>query len=78
MLLAGSIGESLGSACNISIWIVTEGLSIDIKVLDALGGKSASVRAGHFMVVYVDDRESLKSEMKPGDPPPQWRERCQL
>ena len=45
-------------------------MSIGIEVIGELEKKNT--RLDHFVIVYVDEKEVLKSEKKPGTPAPQW------
>ena len=47
-------------------------MSIGIEVIGELEKKSSNTRLDHFVIVYVDEKEVLKSEKKPGTPAPQW------
>ena len=47
-------------------------MSIGIEVIGELEKKNSNTRLDHFVIVYVDEKEVLKSETKPGTPAPQW------
>ena len=49
-------------------------MSIDIEVIGELEKKNSNTRLDHFVIVivYVDEKEVLKSEKKPGTPAPRW------
>ena len=47
-------------------------LWIGIEVVGDLAKKNSNTRSDHFVIVYVDDKDIVKSEKKPGAPAPRW------
>ena len=45
---------------------------IDVQVVGELEKKSPSPLLDHFIVLYVDEKEVLKSDVVSRDPAPRW------